>query len=77
MLWNIEQNSIKKVVRFVPELDYLYPSHGKPLADPGILVEVAKAYEKVSRDDADYHYEELYGNPRRVYKFDGFSIWTS
>jgi len=71
------EQTMKGLVKYVSDLDYLFPSHGKPLADPGVLVEVAKAFERVNRDDADYHCEELYGNPRRVYEFDGFSILTT
>jgi glyoxylase-like metal-dependent hydrolase (beta-lactamase superfamily II) len=63
--------------KLVPELDYLYPSHGKPLADPEILTSVAKAFDRVIQGEADYFLESVYGYDRRVYEFDGFSIWTS
>jgi glyoxylase-like metal-dependent hydrolase (beta-lactamase superfamily II) len=69
--------TMRDVTKYVPDLDYLYPSHGNPLADPHILIEVAKAFEKVMRGNAEYYHEMIYGKDRRVYEFDGFLIWTS
>jgi len=69
--------TIKDLTRLVPELDYLYPSHGKPLADPEILIAVAQAFNNVIAGDSDYYFESVYGAERRVYEFVGFSIWTS
>lgn len=69
--------TMKYVAGLVPYLDYLYPSHGKPLADPAILIPVANAFEQIIRGDVKYRYEMMYGYFRRVYEFEGFSIWTS
>jgi len=69
--------TIKDLTRLVPELDYLCPSHGKPLADPEILIAVAQAFNNVIAGDSDYYFESVYGAERRVYEFVGFSIWTS
>ena len=68
--------AMKEVAKLVPHLDYLYPSHGQPLADPDILVDVANAFELVNRGEATCYNERLYGEVRRVYEFEGFSIWT-
>lgn len=75
---NMEEyaKTMKTIAQLVPDLDYLYPSHDKPLADPEILIEVANAFEKVVHGDADYSLESVYGAERRVYGFDGFSFWT-
>jgi len=76
---NLEDYTItmRNVAASVKDLDFLYPSHGKPLADPGILINVAEAFEKVNQGKAKYDQEFIYGSNRRVYEFEGFSIWTN
>ena len=69
--------TMRKIAELVPDLDYLYPSHGQPLADPGMLSAAADALGKVVHGEADYYLEELYGATRRVYEFDSLLIWTS
>jgi len=78
-LSNLEDyaNIMKEIARLVPHLDYLYPSHGKPLADPMILIAAANAFDQIIHGDVNYHLEFMYGYNRRVYEFEGFSIWTS
>lgn len=69
--------SMKDISRYVPDLDYIYPSHGKPLSNPVILIKAAEAFDKVRQGNVDYIQEEIYGSNRRCYEFDGFSIWTN
>jgi len=69
--------TMRDIAKLAPDLDYICPSHGKPLADPGILAAAAQAFEKVLQGDADYFLEMIYGRERRVYEFKGFSIWAS
>jgi glyoxylase-like metal-dependent hydrolase (beta-lactamase superfamily II) len=68
------QRSLQKVARLAPGLDYLHPSHGRPLADPAMLARAARALEQVVAGEAPFSFEEIYGEPRRTYAFDGFSI---
>jgi len=70
------EQTMKKMAKLVPFLDYLYPSHSPPLANPDILVDVASAFEMLKKGEAKFYYERLYGENRRVYEFNGFSIWT-
>lgn len=67
--------TIRELTHLVPELDYLYGSHSKPLADPPILHDVAKAFEMIiDGDDIAYEPIEIYGQELRIYYFDGFAI---
>jgi glyoxylase-like metal-dependent hydrolase (beta-lactamase superfamily II) len=70
-------HTMRKIAKLVPDLEFLYPSHGQLLADPKILIKVTKAFEKIARGGADYSCEAIYGEDRRVYEFDGFLIWTN
>ena len=69
--------TMRNIASYMKDLDYLYPSHGKPLADPGILMKVAEAFERVNQGKVRYAQEIIYGSTRRVYEFEGFSIWTN
>ncbi|RKX94845.1 MAG: hypothetical protein DRZ90_11210 [Spirochaetes bacterium] len=39
--------SMKEISRYVADLEYLYPSHGKPLSSPEVLIKAARAFENV------------------------------
>jgi glyoxylase-like metal-dependent hydrolase (beta-lactamase superfamily II) len=73
----VYEKTMKALTKLVPDLDYLYPCHLKPLADPAMLIDAARAFETVIRGEADYTLEELYFRTMRVYEFDGFAILTS
>jgi len=51
-------------------------SHAKPLVDPVVLYDVAKAFEIVNKGQAQHEHAEMYGQELRVYEFDGFAIAT-
>ena len=76
---NLEEyaQTMRKLAELVPDLDYLYPSHAQPLADPDALLVAADALDKIISNEAEYYTEELYGNTRRVYEFGNLLIWTS
>jgi glyoxylase-like metal-dependent hydrolase (beta-lactamase superfamily II) len=59
----------------VPELEYIFPSHARPLVDPSELTLAAKALKKIIGGEADFYHEEFYGDLRRVYTFGEISIW--
>jgi len=69
--------SMRDIAGLVPHVDYLLPSHGKPLADPKILIDVASAFAQILRGEAESYLENLYGVEVRVYEFEGFSICAS
>ena len=54
----------------------LYCSHTKPLVDPEVLFDVAKAFEAVNRGVMQHEPVELYGQELWLYRFDGFAIVT-
>lgn len=69
--------TIKRLTRLVPDLNYLYCSHVKPLAEPQILRHVDRAFEKIKKkDDVDYELIEMYGQELKLFQFDGFAIVT-
>jgi glyoxylase-like metal-dependent hydrolase (beta-lactamase superfamily II) len=70
------EKTMKVLTKLIPDLDYLYPCHTKPLADPAMLMNAARAFETVNRGGADYTLEELYFRTMRVHEFDGFAILT-
>jgi glyoxylase-like metal-dependent hydrolase (beta-lactamase superfamily II) len=72
----VYEQTVKELTKLVPELDYLYPGHKKPLVNPNILKDVARAFESVNTGKAQYRLEELYSRTLRLYEFDGFSIVT-
>jgi len=45
----VYEQTMRELVELVPALDYLYCSHTKPLVDPEVLYDVAKAFEAVNR----------------------------
>lgn len=70
-------NTIRVLTELVPELNYLYCSHVKALADPKILHEVAKAFEIfINNSETNSEGIEMYGQELMVHHFDGFSIVT-
>jgi glyoxylase-like metal-dependent hydrolase (beta-lactamase superfamily II) len=72
----VYEQTMRELTKLVPELDYLYCSHTKPLVDPAILHDVAKAFEAVNKGEAQYEDVELYGQELKSYEFDGFAIAT-
>jgi glyoxylase-like metal-dependent hydrolase (beta-lactamase superfamily II) len=68
--------SLRKLAQLTPDLRYLCPSHGDPLQDPGELTKVSAAFESVLRGDQEPGSENFYGKARKVYSFEGFSIWV-
>jgi len=75
---NLEEyaSTMQKIARLVPHIDYLYPSHRKPLGDPAILIEVASAFDQIIHGNVNYRLESMHGYNRRVYDFDSFLIWV-
>lgn len=74
---NKYHETIQKITNFVPELDYLYCSHVKALADPRMLLEVAKAFENlINKSETNNEDIEINGQDLIVHHFDGFSIVT-
>jgi len=69
--------TMHELIRFVPELDYLYCSHTKALEDPEILYDAAKAFELVVNGEQTRHeFIELYGQELKIHYFNGFEIIT-
>jgi glyoxylase-like metal-dependent hydrolase (beta-lactamase superfamily II) len=66
--------TMEKAAGLVPELEYICPSHARPLADPAELILAAEALNKIIRGEADFYHEEFYGHMRRVYTFGDISI---
>jgi glyoxylase-like metal-dependent hydrolase (beta-lactamase superfamily II) len=71
---SVYEKTMQQLAELVPGLDYVYPCHAKPLVDPAMLIDAAKAFHIVNRGKADYKLEEYYFKKMRVYKFDGFEI---
>jgi glyoxylase-like metal-dependent hydrolase (beta-lactamase superfamily II) len=71
------EKTMHEVAKLVPNLDYLYCSHGEALVDPSILPMVADAFSEVNRGDAKFAFQELYGEKLKLYEYPGFSILTS
>ncbi len=69
--------TIQKISRLIPDLDYLYCSHVKALAEPQILAEVAKALKiLIDRSETNHEPVVILGQDLTVHHFDGFSIVT-
>jgi glyoxylase-like metal-dependent hydrolase (beta-lactamase superfamily II) len=69
--------SIRKICGLIPDVDYLYCAHVKPLAEPQILTRVAKALETLLAGGETRHEAvEIFGEDLTVHHFDGFSIVT-
>ena len=73
----VYEQTMRELAKLVPELDYLYCSHTKPLVDPVVLHDVAKAFEAVNKGEAQYEHAELYDQELKNYEFDGFAIATA
>ena len=65
-----------KAAGLVPELEYICPSHARPLVDPAELTLAAEALNKIMQGEADFYHEVFYGDLRRVYTFGDISIWV-
>jgi glyoxylase-like metal-dependent hydrolase (beta-lactamase superfamily II) len=72
----IYEETMKEISKLVPELDYVYCSHTKPLNDPVLLGKAADAFIAVRSGDATFSTDEMYGQILRVHQFDGFAILT-
>ena len=72
----IYEKTMKDLAKLVPDLDYLYPCHTEALVDPDILIDVAKAFESVNKDEIEYKLDNLYSNTVRIHEFNGFAIGT-
>jgi len=72
----VYEKTMQKLAELVSGLDYVYPCHAKPLVDPAMLIDAAKAFHIVNRGKADFKLEEYYFQKMRVYEFDGFEILT-
>jgi glyoxylase-like metal-dependent hydrolase (beta-lactamase superfamily II) len=70
----VYENTMTELAGRTSDLDYLYPAHTQPLVEASVLVDVAKAFKAVNRNEAAYELEELYFQTIRIYEFDGFSI---
>ena len=69
--------TIRELTALVPELDYLYCSHGKALAAPEVLYDVAKAFKSIiNKSTTKCEDIEIYWQKLKIYHFDGFSIVT-
>ncbi|HEX9091262.1 MAG TPA: hypothetical protein VF831_07220, partial [Anaerolineales bacterium] len=69
--------SIQLISKLVPDLDYLYCSHVKALAEPQILANVAKALKALlDKSATDHEAVVIFGQDLTVHHFDGFSIVT-
>ena len=69
--------TMQELPGLIPELDYLYCSHTKPLANPAVLDDVAKAFEIVlNGDETENELIEMYGQELKIHYFDGFAIVT-
>ena len=73
---SVYENTMNNLAELVPGLDYVYPCHMKPLVDPAMLIDAAKAFRMVNSGEAAYKLEEYYFQTLRVYEFDGFQILT-
>ena len=62
--------SVDKLVKLVPQLDLLLPSHNFPEAKPQMLVRLQEAFREVKEGKA----KSVPNGDLREYKFDGFSL---
>jgi glyoxylase-like metal-dependent hydrolase (beta-lactamase superfamily II) len=69
--------TVQKISKLIPDLDYLFCSHVKALAEPQILPQVAEAF-KILLDKSETNHESvvIFGQDLIVHHFDGFSIVT-
>ncbi|MHA2428225.1 MAG: MBL fold metallo-hydrolase [Candidatus Hermodarchaeia archaeon] len=72
----IYEETMIEITKLVPELDYVYCSHTKPLVDPEILQKAADAFGMIRRGEVEYVSQEMYGLNLRLHTFNGFSILT-
>jgi len=72
----IYEDTMVEIAKLSADLDYLYCSHTKPLVDPSVLNDAAKAFAEVIRGEAEFEIQELYGQKLRVHEFEGFAILT-
>jgi glyoxylase-like metal-dependent hydrolase (beta-lactamase superfamily II) len=72
----IYEETMIEIAELVPELEYLYCSHTKPLNDPAILVQAADAFTAVRQGKAEFKIDSLYGMKLKVHDFAGFAILT-
>jgi glyoxylase-like metal-dependent hydrolase (beta-lactamase superfamily II) len=69
--------TLQRISELVPELEYLFCSHVKALAEPQVLLEVAKAIKTLlDKSETNHEAVVLYGQDCIVHHFDGFSIVT-
>lgn len=70
--------TLQRVSKLVPELDYLFCSHVKALAEPQVLLEVAKAIKTlIDKSETNHEAVVIFGQNCIVHHFDGFSIVTN
>jgi glyoxylase-like metal-dependent hydrolase (beta-lactamase superfamily II) len=70
--------SLQRISELVPELEYLFCSHVKALAEPRILPDVANAIKMlVDKSKTNHEVVDIFGQARLVHHFDGFSIVTN
>jgi len=73
---SVYEKTMHNLAELVSGLDYVYPCHMKPLVDPAMLIDAAKAFSIVNSGEADSKLEEYYFQTLRVYEFDGFELLT-
>jgi glyoxylase-like metal-dependent hydrolase (beta-lactamase superfamily II) len=67
------QRSVEKLVKLVPQIDLVLPSHNFPAEKPEMLNRLADAFHQVQAGKAKFKMD----GDRREYSFDGFTILTA
>ena len=72
------RRSLERLVPLAAGFKVLRPAHGLPQADPAILAKVLAGLNAVADNTAPFKIQPDYssGEPRRLYRFDGFSMIT-
>ncbi len=65
------KNSIKRLAKMSASLQHLLPAHNTPLVDPGLLVELDEALDKIEKGEVE---GEDSASNRVHYTFENFSI---
>ena len=70
------RNSLQKILKLVPDLEFLYPSHGQHISDPMILIKAEDAIRQIIHGRIPDSQESIYGAQRKIFNFDDFEVWS-
>ena len=72
--FNTYRETMRRLIKLVPELDFLFCSHNTPVHAPQLLLDAHDAFQAIAAGKTDYKIDR---NGIRLYAFDGFSIATA